>query len=133
MQTMRYINLLDRASHVKTSNCFVYNNTIFFAVPAQLVSKAIGPAANHTKNLQEKLGRKIRIIREPRGEGDIDRFVKSVVEPIRFKSLEVRDDAVVITAGGKQSKASLIGRDKKRLDELRLIVSNLFKRDVQII
>ena len=30
MQTMRYINLLDKASNVKTRKCFVYNNTIYF-------------------------------------------------------------------------------------------------------
>ena len=55
MQTMRYINLLDRASHVKTSKCFVYNNTIMFAVPKEMVSKAIGPDAINVRRIQEVL------------------------------------------------------------------------------
>ena len=52
MQTMRYLNLLDKESRVRTTTCFVYNNTIIFAVPPYLVSRAIGPNALNTKKLQ---------------------------------------------------------------------------------
>ena len=62
MQTIRYINLLDRASNVKTSKCYTYNNAIIFAVPKNLVSKAIGPDASNVRLIQEKLGKRVRII-----------------------------------------------------------------------
>ena len=133
MQSMRYLNLLDRFSKVKTSKCFVYNNTLFFAVDERQVSRAIGYSAENIKKLQEKIGKKVRIIREPNSAGDLKRFVGDVVSPVRFKSLEIRDSEVLLTSGSNQNKASLIGRNRRRCDELRKIVHDFFSLDLKII
>ncbi len=133
MQTMRYINLLDNASKVKTQKCFVYNNTIYFAVPAQLVSKAIGPKALNIKKIQESLGKRIRILREPEGLSDIARFIGDIVYPIRFKSLEIKENVIIMTAGNNQNKAALIGRDKRRFYELETIAYEIFKMGLKIL
>ncbi len=130
---MRYINLLDKASHVKTSKCFVYNNTIIFAVPKDKVSKAIGPSAVNIKKLQEKLGKKVRIISQVNDKYDAGRFIGDVVSPVRFKSVEVSDGMVIITAGSNQSKASLIGRNKRRLIELSKIIKDTFSIEVKVV
>jgi len=133
MQTMRYINLLDKASQVKTKKCFVYNNIIFFAVPKHLVSKAIGPSAVNVKRIQEHLNKKIRIIAESEGLKDVGRFVKDVVAPVKFKSLEIKDNSFVLTAGSNQSKAVLIGRNRAKFDELREILYDMFGLDLEIV
>jgi len=133
MQTMRYINLLDRASRVKTRQCFIYNNTIFFSVPRELVSKAIGPAALNVRKIQENLGKKVRIIPEPKGLFDAPRFVHDLVSPTRFKSLEIKDGSFILTAGSNQNKAILIGRNRRRFDELQKILHDLFGVNLEII
>ncbi len=133
MQTMRYINLLDRESRVKTSKCFVYNNAIYFAVPRDKVSRAIGPDASNVKKLQEKIGRRIKIIREAEGIGDAERFIQDVVRPTKFKSLEVKEGSAIITAGNNQNKATLIGRNKRRLEELHKIIKDTFGIDLRVI
>ena len=133
MQTMRYINLLDRASSVKTKRCFIYNNTIFFAVPKDLVSKAIGPAAFNVKRIQENLGKKVRIIEEPQGLKDAMSFLKDIISPNRFKLLEVKENCFIITAGNNQNKAILMGRNKRRLEELQKIVHDIYEMDLKII
>ena len=133
MQTMRYINLLDKASNVKTRSCFVYNGTIYFAVPKKLVSKAIGPEASNIRKMQDKLGKRVRVVSECESPLDIGRFIEDVVAPIRFKSLEVKNGSVIITAGNHQNKASLIGRNKRRLDELTSVVGNSFGMTIKII
>ena len=130
---MRYINLLDRTSSVKTKKCFVYNNTIFFAVPKRFVSKAIGPAALNVRRIQENLGKKVRIISEPEGLKDTQRFIEELVSPIKFKFLEIKDNEIIITAGNNQNKASLIGRDKRRLIELESIIYDVFGMATKII
>ncbi len=132
MQTMRYINLLDRASRVKTKQCFIYNNTIFFAVPGELVSKAIGPSALNVRKLQENLGKRVRIIQEPLGLRDAQRFIHDLVGPNKFKSLEIKDNSIVITAGNNQNKAILIGRNKRRLEELEKIIHDIYGIDLRI-
>ena len=130
---MRYINLLDRQTRVKTSNCFVYNNIIFFAVPRAMMSKAIGPGATNIKSLQNQLGKRVKIISQPNNPEDYNSFIKSIIEPVGFKSLEVKDGSIILTAGGKQNKAGLIGRNKQRLLELKKVTISVFKKDVKVI
>ena len=133
MQTMMYINILDRASNVRTKKCFVYNNTIFFAVPKHLVSRAIGPSALNVKKIRENLGKKVRIIAEPENIWDATRFVQDLVNPNKFKSLEIKDNCFILTAGSNQNKAILIGRNKRRLEELKKILFDSFSMDLKIV
>ncbi|MAE49472.1 hypothetical protein CMI48_01455 [Candidatus Pacearchaeota archaeon] len=132
MQTMRYINVLDQATKVKTSKCFVHNNTVFFAVPKSMVAKAIGPGAKHVKAIQVKLGRKVKIIEEA-AENGVSKFVSSIVAPVEFTSAEIKDGELVIKAGNMQNKAGLLGRHKKRLEELKEIVRGVFRVDLKVI
>ncbi len=55
MQLMRYINLFGKICRISTTNCFVYNNTIFFGVDKRDVSQAIGKAGINIKKLSETL------------------------------------------------------------------------------
>ncbi len=132
MQTMRYINLLDRAANVKTKNCFLYNNTVIFAVPGAMISKAIGPDAINIRRIQESLGKKVRIIKEPAGLGESERFISDIVYPVNFKGVELKDGVFLLNAGS-QSKAALIGRNKRRLEELRKISQDVFGFDLKIV
>jgi len=132
MQTMRYINLLDRVSRVKTTKCFQYNNTIIFAVPRFMISRAIGPDALNVRRIQEQLGKRVKIISEAVGNDDIERFVRDIVAPVSFVSLEVKEGIVEITAGS-QSKASLIGRNRRRSIELGQIISDVFGFGLRIL
>ena len=133
MQMMRYINLLDGTAHVKTHKCFLYNNMIVFAVPKKLMSKAIGPDAANIKKIQNKVGKRVRIVAEPSGEEDAERFVKDIVSPFKFKALEVKEGRFVLTAGGKQSKAMLMGRNKTRYEALNKILQDVFGMGLRIV
>lgn len=133
MQTMRYINILDRTSRVKTTKCFNFNNTILFAVPRAMVSQAIGPGASNIRNMQETLGKRIKIIAEANGTDDAVRFLNDVIEPIKFKSLEIKDNQLIITAGSMQNKAALMGRNKTRFAELELIIKDTFHLEFKLL
>ena len=132
MQTMRYINLLDRASHVRTHKCFLYNNNIIFAVPKHVLSRAIGPDAMHVRALHEQLGKRVRIIAEPESIQNAERFISDIVAPVKFKSLELKDNVFVLAAGS-QSKAALIGRNRRREAELQKILYGAFGFDLKIV
>lgn len=133
MQAMRYINLLDQVTRVKTRKCFVHNNVIFFAVNKNFVSKAIGPSASNIKVIQDRIGKKIKIIRESDGIFDAKRFIEDIVAPVRLKDVEVKDGVIIITAGNNQNKAALIGRNKRRYLELKKILHDLYNTDLRII
>ena len=127
MQKMRYLNLFSKISRVSTTNCFLYNNQIIFAVPFSKVSQAIGKEAENVKKLSGILRKKIRIVVMPNksDRNEIASFVGSVIEPIEFNKIDVEDNSVIINAG-KQSKAALIGRNRVREKELFDILKNNF-------
>ncbi|MDO8460131.1 MAG: KH domain-containing protein [Nanoarchaeota archaeon] len=133
MQLMRYINLLDRAANVKTNKCFVHNNAIFFAVSDKDISRAIGPAAVNIRRMQEQLGKRVRIIKKSDGVEDIKRFIEDIVTPVKVKAVEIKDNCVIITAGNSQNKAVLIGRNRRRYEELKKVIQDYYNMDLKIV
>lgn len=125
MQFMRYANLFDKITRIKTKHCFEYNNTIVFAVPRNFVIKAIGINNINLRKLSNIIGKKIKIVPIPRGIEDIESFVLIITNPVRFKAIEVKDNEAVINAPA-QSKAALIGRNKIRLEEMENILGQYF-------
>lgn len=132
MQDMRYLNLFSRITKINTRFCFKYNETIFFCVPKKLLSRAIGENAHNVKKINEVLKKRIRIIACPEGIEDIKKFIQSIVSPVEFKEIEVKDNEVVLTAG-PQSKAALLGRNKRRLIEMQEIVRDYFGKEFRIV
>ena len=125
MQFIRYANLFSKMTKIRANHCFEYNNTIFFAVPRKLVSKAIGQNNIYLKRLSEIIGKKIKIVAVPKGREDIENFVFVLTYPVRFKAIEINNDIAVMTAA-QQNKASLIGRGKIRLAEMEKILAQYF-------
>ena len=125
MQFMRYINLFERFSKVSTTDCFVYNNILFFAVPRLKVSQAIGNNGANIRNLQEILRRRVKIIEMPATNKGIRKFIEDLISPIEVNNIEVIGKEVVISAA-MQSRAMLIGRDRVREKELSEILNKSF-------
>ncbi|MGC9309882.1 MAG: hypothetical protein ACP5D2_04290 [Candidatus Nanoarchaeia archaeon] len=125
MKFMRYINLFARIAKVATTNCFVYNNAILFAVPKGMVSQAVGKKGENVKKLASILSKRVRVIPSPSGEEDMERFVRDVVSPATFNKISC-DNGLVSISAGRESKAALIGRGRKRERELEKILQKLF-------
>jgi transcription antitermination factor NusA-like protein len=132
MQDMRYLNLFGRTTRVVTRFCFKYNETIIFCVPKSLVSRAIGEKGRNIRKINEILRKKIKVISIPLGIQDAKKFIEAIVSPVTFKDLEIKEDEIIITAGS-QSKAALIGRNRRRLLELQKISRDYFEKDLRII
>ncbi len=127
MQSMRYLNMFNKICRVETKYCFKYNNALVFIVPNQKVSFAIGPNAKNAKMLSARLGHKIKIVGAstvPSKEA-ITKIITTLADPITLTKLELKDDEISITAG-RQAKASLIGRNRAREQELLKILNGLF-------
>jgi NusA-like KH domain protein len=132
MQDMRHLNLFRRITGISTRHVIKYNEMIVFCVPKSLLSKAIGERGRNIKKISEILGRRIKVIPIPKGIQHIKLFIEAIVSPVTFKDLEVKEEEVVLTAG-KQSKAALIGRDKRRLHEMQKIIKDFFGKEFKII
>ena len=132
MQDIRHLNLFGKITQVRTRFCFNYNNLIIFCVPKNLVSRAIGENGRNIKRINEILSKKVKVVSKPEGIHEIKRFVEAIVSPVTFKDLEVKDNEIILTAGF-QSKAALIGRNRRRLHELQKILKDYFGKELRII
>ncbi len=132
MQDIRYLNLFGQMTRVRTRFCFKYNEFIVFCVPKQLVSKAIGEGGRNIKKMSEIVRKKIKVIPLPRGIEHAKPFIETIVSPVTFKELEVKDHEMILTAGS-QSKAALIGRHKRRLLEMQKIIKDFFGKEFKIV
>ena len=132
MQDMRYLNLFGRVTKINTRHCFMYNEIVIFCVPKNLISKAVGEKGKNVRKMSEMLRKKVKIIPMPRGIEDAKSFIENIVSPVTFKNLEVVDDELILTAGS-QSKAALIGRNKRRFLEMQKIVKGFFQKEFKIV
>jgi len=125
MKFIRYANLFNKVTRIRSNHCFEYNNTIVFAVPRKFVMRAIGKNNQNLETLNRIIRKKIKIVAIPYGREDIENFVSIITRPVRFKAIEIRGDEAIISAGS-QSKASLIGKGKCRLLEMENILGQYF-------
>jgi len=132
MQDMRYLNLFGRITKVNTRFCFKYNENIIFCVPRMFISKAVGEGGKNIKQMSMILRKRIKVVPRPQGVQDVKQFIEAVVKPITFKDLEIKDNEIILTAGS-QSKAALIGRNKRRLLEMQRIIKDFFGQEFKII
>lgn len=129
MQEMRYLNLFESFTGVRTHFCVKYNENIIFCVPRQLVSRAFGDGRN-VRKISEILGKRVRVIAAPRGTEDAGNFIKTIISPLTIKSFEIKDNEIIVVGG--KNKAALIGRNKRRLIEMQRIVMDFFGKDFRI-
>ena len=125
LRLIRYANLFGRITRIRTNHCFIYNNTIVFAVPRSFVMQAIGKDNSNLRKLSEAMRKKIKIVAIPNGREDIENFVSVITSPVKFKDIEIKETEAIINAS-PQSKASLIGRGKTRLEEMENILGQYF-------
>lgn len=132
MQDLRYLNLFSKVTHISTKYCFMYNNTVIFAVPKKLISKALGKDVINLKRMSNTLKKRVKVVAIPRGIEDAKELISNIVSPVTFKDLEVKEDVMILTAG-PQNKAALIGRNKRRMLEMQEIVKDFFHKEFRIV
>ena len=132
MQDLRYLNLFGKITRVNTRFCFKYNESLVFCVPKRFISKAIGEGGKNIKQMNEILNKKIKVIPSPLGVQDITSFLESIVSPVKFREIEIKNNEIILTAGS-QNKAALIGRNKRRLLEMQKIIEDFFNKELRIV
>jgi NusA-like KH domain protein len=132
MKIIRYLNLFSKISRVSPKHCFDYNSTLVFVVPKSKVKQAIGEESSNLKKMSGIIGKKIKVVASPRDIGDAENFVSTIVSPLEIKSVEVDGNELIINAG-QQNKALLIGRNKRRLDEMKKIIKDYFGKEVKVV
>ena len=131
MQNMRYLNLFEKVTGIRTRFCFEYNNYLMFCVPRPMISRALGERGKNIKRMQEILRKRIKIVPAPKDSGDAELLIKSIVNPVTIKDVEVTENEVLVNAG--RNKAALIGRNKRRMIEMGKVTQGFFGKEFRVV
>lgn len=132
MKDMRHLNLFEKITRVRTQFCFEYNDYIMFCVPRFKLNQALGKDRHNIKRISEILKKKVRILVCPGSIKDAKWFIESIISPAGFKEIKILDNEIVVTSGNVQNKATLLGRNKRRLLEMKKIVSDFFGLEYRV-
>ena len=123
--SIQFMNLFFKITGVRSKFCFNYSSSLVFIVDPEQLNNAIGDRGYNLRRLSITLKKRIKILSNPT-PNKINRFVKTLISPLRFQKITIENNEVVIKAG-PQAKASLIGRNHSNMDQLQEILKYYFK------
>ena len=126
-----YASILERIARIRVKDTFESGETIYFVLYPGCLRKALGKNGENVKRLQEKFGKKIRLLEF---NMDCKRFVRNFIYPLKVEEItEGEDGDILIKESSKKTKSLLIGRDARNLNLLNLAVSRFFNKEVKIL
>lgn len=132
MQGLRHLNLFRKITRIQTRYCFLYNEILMFCVPRRDIPQALGKNGENLRKMSDILKRRVRILQIPHGIENAKAFIQSIIAPVTFKEMEITPDEIIVHAGS-ENKAALLGRNKRRLNEMKEIVKDFFKKEYRVI
>jgi len=133
IRKIRYLNLFEKITGIRGMDCFFYNNMVYFAVLPQDIFRAIGKDSENLKKLSNVIERKIRVIAYPSKLKEAPKFILQLIVPLELKNITINGKEIIIEAGSREAKALLMGRDKKKLEELEDIIKSFFGCELKVL
>ncbi len=144
-ETLRYINAFYNVTRIRTIECFSFNSTLIFVVPKPLMSAAIGEKGKNVEKLSKMLNKRIKIVAMPMLiktsqasttdtevlKHEAKQFIEAIIYPNKIQSIEIAKNTMVIHAGAK-TKAMLIGREKRNIEQIKALVKRYFGLDLAV-
>lgn len=128
-QQIAAMSLFSKLTRVDAKDCFLTDSGFIFVVKEGLAGMAVGKAGSNIKKLEKITKKKVKVVEY---SADPCKFVANLIFPIRPKDIVKEDDKIKIIAGDFQSRARLIGRNKKNLNQLLNIFNKYFKESIEI-
>ena len=88
LKFIRYANLFNGVTKIRSKHCFEYNNSIVFAVPRRFVAQAIGHDNRNLERLSQLIGKRIRIAAIPESKEDLESFVSIIVSTLCLEKVQ---------------------------------------------
>ena len=124
------MNTFEEITGARLKECYSQGERIVFIVKNGYGKKAIGKMGANAKKLSFMLKKKIKIIEF---DDDPKIFVKSAIYPVKAEKINQEGDIIYIKVGDYNSKAMLLGRDRKNLKSLQDLLNKYFKIEIKVL
>ena len=123
-----YINVFESVTKAKIKDCY-QNRQLVFIVNEGEMGKAIGKKGSNGRRVNNLLKKTIRVV-EFSNKPEI--FIKNLIMPIKGKVYKEGERDVIIELGSNSDRASVLGKNKNNLKELKEVVSKYFDVDIKV-
>ena len=120
--SMKLIMFFESMTGTKVKDCIIHEKLTFIISEGEM-GKAIGKNGVNIRKVEMKLKKKIKLVEF---SNDILQFVKNIIYPIEVFDINNEDGIVTIFGKDANSKAMLIGRERKNINHVRDIVQRYF-------
>jgi len=123
-----YINVFESVTKAKVKDCY-QNKQLVFIVNEGEMGKAIGKKGSNVKRVNNLLKKSVRVVEfnnKPEG------FIKNLIMPVKGKVYKEGEREVIIELGSNSDRASVLGKNKNNLKELKEVVNKYFDVDVKV-
>ncbi len=128
-ETMGLSSLMEQMTRARVKDCFKENDIIYFVVAQGDLMKAVGKNGSIIRNVQERLGKQVRIIEL---RNDVVSFVRSIIYPISVEEIVEEESLIIIRDSDRKKKGQIIGRSGTNLELVNKIVKRFFDREVKV-
>lgn len=127
IKSIQYMNLLSFMTGIRALDCFEYNSSLVFVMSPHLMKNALSNNGEKIRQFSDKIKKNVKIVSLPENKytPSLEKFILSVIYPIKFRKLIMANEELTINAP-TEIKARLIGRNSIRLIELNNIVKKYF-------
>lgn len=117
------INAFEELSHAKVVNYLYKNDTLYFVIDGRNPSQIIGRNGENIKNIQKRIGKKIKIFQYSK---NVEQFIKNLLLVPINDMVIVKKEKVARVKMGRDSKALVIGRGGKNIEVIRELLKREF-------
>jgi N utilization substance protein A len=114
-EAIRLVTLFENLTGAPVKDCIVDNsaNTIYFVIGEGKVGMAIGKNGSRIKNVENLVGKNIKIFEFSR---DLTTFIKNIIPQVTSIKTRTENERTIVEINvEKKDKALIIGRDGKNL------------------
>ncbi|MDP6641811.1 MAG: NusA-like transcription termination signal-binding factor [Candidatus Nanoarchaeia archaeon] len=126
-QTIDYINLFETLTKARVKDCFVNPNMLFIVEEGD-IGKAVGKKGKNVFMVSKLIKKKIRIIEF---NNNVEIFIKNLIYPIEGKIYK-ENNLISIELSKSSDKGIILGRERKKLQELQEIVNKYFNFEIKV-
>ena len=121
-ESMKLIAFFESKTGAKVKDC-ILNGKIIFIIEENEMGKAIGKNGANIKKMERLLKKKIKLAEF---SNDALQFVRNLCYPAEISDAKLEDGIVTINGRDTSTRAMLIGRERRNINNLTEIVKRYF-------
>lgn len=126
-ESIKFIGMFEGATGAKVKDCIIEDDHVIFVVNPGEMGLAIGRDGVNVKSIQQSIGKGIRLYEY---SSEPSEFIRSLMEPIKVKEIEMKE--IEIKGNGKKKQAVItlpqmekglaIGRKGKNIQRIKALL-----------